>query len=321
MSTVLIHGAAGFVASSLALRLADLGASRLVLVDQRPIPERLHARLIARGVAVEVHRAAALRDLTVDSPVDAVIVLAGQTDVDVALAEPALAFEQNTRIAVDAAEWLRVSRQRARLIYLSSDEVLGESFFPLPESSPPRPTQPYSASKSSAEVIFSCYRDTYSLDVIIVRSCNLVGDRQRARKLIPTAVMQLAQGKEVPIFGPGTCLREWLAVEDLCDAIGQLAFFDSPAEVYHCGSGVRLTALQVVGLVAAALGVEARWRHVQDRLVHDRAYAMDWSRLRSIGWSPRRDVPDAIMDAARSMADAMAQGEVLIGSDALAGRR
>ena len=66
--------------------------------------------------------------------------------------------------------------------------------------------------------------------------------------------------------------------------------------------------------MAAALGVDARWRHVPDRLVHDRAYAMDWSRLHSIGWSPKCDVPDAIIGASRSMAVALAQGEVLIGA-------
>ena len=321
MSTVLIHGAAGFVARPLVLRLAELSASRLILVDRRPVPEALRVGVIARGADVEVHRAVTLRGLTVQSDVDALVVLAGQTDVDEALAEPARAFEDNVQIAVDAAEWLRVSRQRSRLIYLSSDEVLGESFVALSESAPRRPTQPYAASKSAAEMVLTCYRDTYSLDVVIVRSCNLVGSHQRAHKLIPTAVTHLTQGEKVPIFGSGTCLREWLAVEDLCDAIGQLVSLDSPGQIYHCGSGVRLTALEVVGLVATALDLEAQWHHVQDRLVHDRAYAMDCSRLRSIGWSPKRDVSDAIVGASRSMAAALAQGEVLVGPRALIGGR
>ena len=88
------------------------------------------------------------------------------------------------------------SRQRARLIYLSSDEVLGESFVPLAEGALRRPSQPYAASKSAAEVVLSCYRDTYSLDVVIVRSCNLVGAHQRARKLIPHRCHASGDGRE-----------------------------------------------------------------------------------------------------------------------------
>lgn len=308
MSSTLVYGAAGFVASTLIGQLSSQREPEVVLVDRRDVPADTCARLASHGVAVVTHRATSLRQLPPLDDVSAAVVLAGQTDVDEALAHPARAFESNTQIAIDAGEWLR-AHPAAKLVYVSSDEVLGESFTPLGESAPHRPTQPYAASKAAAEVILHSYRDTYGLTIVIVRSCNLVGGHQRARKLIPTAVAHLVAGKPVPVFGTGTHVREWLAVEDLCDAIILLLRRDDAAGVYHCSSGVRLTVLEVIRLVADALQVEPRWQQVSDRLVHDRSYGMDSRRVRELGWSPGCDVADSIKRAAVTIAAAIARGD------------
>jgi dTDP-glucose 4,6-dehydratase len=267
--------------------------------------------LSARGVDVVSLRGSSLRELCLPE-VETAVVLAGQTDVDEALDHPVRAFEPNVQIAIDAGEWLRTNRQ-VRLIYLSSDEVLGEASVPLSERAPHRPTQPYAASKAAAETVLHCFRDTFALDVVTLRACNLVGGNQRARKLIPTAVWHLAQDREVPVHGSGACVREWLAVEDLCDAIALVVQHKLPTGIYHCSSGVRLTVLEVIELVARALGTKARWRHVADRMVNDRTYAMDASRLRSYGWAPRRETVGAIAAAAMAMAGSLKTGETLLG--------
>ena len=308
VSSTLVYGAAGFVASTLAGQLTAQRELKVVLVDQRDVPTDTSARLASRGIEVVTHRATSLRGLPQLDDVSAAVVLAGQTDVDEALAHPARAFESNTQIAIDVGEWLRAHPQ-ARLVYVSSDEVLGESFAPLSESAPHRPTQPYAASKAAAEVILHSYRDVYGLNIVTVRSCNLVGGHQRARKLIPTAVAHLVAGKPVPVFGPGTHVREWLAVEDLCDAIVLLLRHQDAAGVYHCSSGVHLTVLEVIRLVADALQVEPRWQQVSDRLVHDRSYGMDSQKIRELGWSPEHDVADSIKRAAVIIAAAIAAGD------------
>jgi dTDP-glucose 4,6-dehydratase len=312
MSTILIYGAAGFVGTAFSSHLTREQADRAILVDRRPIPDAVCQSLERNRIGVMIHGATALCDLDLPPDIRTAVVLAGETDVDEGLTDPRRAFEQNIQIAIDAGEWLR-SRLRSRLFYLSSDEVLGESSAPLAENAPHRPTQPYAASKAAAETILHCYRDTYSLNVVTIRSCNLVGGHQRARKLIPIAVTNLAGGQEVPVHGSGNQSREWLAVEDLCSALITLVGSDAPSGVYHCSSGVSLTVLEVIRLLARALERRLQFQHVPDRLVQDRCYAMSCSRLRSLGWSPRHEVGAAIAAAARAMSSALAAGECLLG--------
>lgn len=318
MPTTLFYGAAGFVGTILAGRLGPQCERKVVLVDQRSMPAGLLAQLAMDGTQTVVHRATSLRMLPMLDDVTVAVVLAGQTDVDEALAHPARAFERNVQIAIDVGEWLHANPS-VKLVYLSSDEVLGESFIPLGEGAPHRPSQPYAASKAAAEVVLHNYRDTYGLNVLTIRSCNLIGGHQRARKLIPTAVAYLTAGKPVPVFGSGTHLREWLDVEDLCDAIALILGRVDSAGVYHCSSGVHLTVLEVIELVADALSVEPRWQHVSDRLVHDRSYSMDCSRVRELGWSPRYDVADSIKRAAVAIAGAVAVGDNPFGAGPLNG--
>ena len=316
--SILVFGAAGFVAQPLVRCIAsEQQHGTLILADQRDVPVGLCAWLSACGSEYVVHRTNSLRTLTRAPGTDEIsvaVVLAGQTDVDEALAHPARAFERNIQIAIDAGEWLRAN-SRARLIYLSSDEVLGESFIPLAESAPYHPTQPYAASKAAAEIVLNGYRDSYGLHVVTVRSCNLVGGHQRARKLVPTAAAHLAAGKPVPLFGPGTHSREWLAVEDLCEALALIIGREDAVGVYHCGSGIHLTVLEVVGLVAEALNTEPRCQRVQDRLVHDRCYAMSCARVRELGWSPRLDVAESIRSAAVTLAASMVADDVELAAE------
>lgn len=308
MNRLVIYGAAGFVGSTL-LTGPKLPPAALTLVDQEPIMRSVLDSLRQAGSHVDAVRSSSLRGIAADGA-DVLLVLAGQTDVDQALADPALAFETNMAIAMAAAEWWR-QHPRARLVYLSSDEVLGASNIRLGEDAPLAPTQPYAASKAAAEMTLRCYSQSYGLELVIIRSCNLVGGRQRARKLIPTAVQNLAAGLPVPLFGDGLHQREYLAVEDLCEVIRQALTRALPAGVYNCTSGIALQTIEVVGLIAKTLAVEPVFAHVKDRLVHDRYYAMDASKLNAHGWKPTVSPADAIAAAAIEMKSAWDKGQVL----------
>jgi dTDP-glucose 4,6-dehydratase len=231
-----------------------------------------------------------------------VISLAGVTNVDTALENPELAFRANIGIAIDLVEWLRLRPDRPRVVYISTDEVLGESWVALPEDAALKPTQPYAASKAAAELILHNYRDVYGLDVVTLRSCNLIGGQQRARKLIPVAVASLLEARPVPIYGRGTQMREWLAVEDLCDAVLAVLGRGVPSGVYQAASGVHLSVHEVVRIVAEAMGRTPKKIEVRDRPVHDRCYAMQSCRLRNYGWAPAIDPRHAIAAAARELA-------------------
>jgi dTDP-glucose 4,6-dehydratase len=246
--------------------------------------------------------AEALVDVAGLPEVAAAISLAGQTNVDVALRHPAAAFDANLRIAIDLGEWLRRGREDTQLIYMSSDEVLGETRVALPEDAVLRPTQPYAASKAAAEVVLHNYRDVYALNVTTLRSCNLVGGSHRAKKLVPVAARRIATARAVPIYGDGAQMREWMAVEDLASAILLLLGVPSANTVFQAATGVHLSVNEVVALVGRALNRSVRTARVRDRMVHDRCYAMSSARLRERGWKPRIDPRIAIMAAAREIA-------------------
>jgi dTDP-glucose 4,6-dehydratase len=304
-----IFGASGFVGSTL-LNTSHPSVSHLTLIDPvQPDPAVLQEARHRHG-SVDVRRGQELRADADPGNVDVLLVLAGKTDVDEALADPALAFTANAAIAVEVGEWWR-RHPATRVVYLSSDEVLGASNWPLNENDPYRPTQPYAASKAAAEMTLRCYSDTYGLDLVVIRSCNLVGGRQRARKLIPITVLSLASRQPVPVFGTGLQVREYLAVEDLCNVLWMATDGGLPSGIYNCTSAIGFTVLEVVDVIAAALGVHASRVHVADRLVQDQAYAMDSSLLHSFGWKPKITPTQAMTRAATDLHTAWQHGEDL----------
>ena len=284
-------------------RLIEAGCQHLVLVDKNPVENRFLVDLQDRNVRVDMYRTDTLLGLPASVMPDILVSLAGVTNVDDALVHPMHAFEGNISVAIELGEWVRTHCRLSRVIHISSDEVLGESTLPLDENSPLRPTQPYAASKAAAEIVLRNYRDVYGLDIIILRSCNLVGGRQKARKLIPVAVKSLLAKMAVPIYGSGMQKREWMAVEDLCDAIVELIGATSPEGIYQAATGVHLTTLEVVGIVAEALNRPPLIETAADRQVHDSCYAMITTRLKALGWAPMREPRDAIRKAAVEMSD------------------
>jgi dTDP-glucose 4,6-dehydratase len=306
VTRTVIYGAAGFVGATLLTGEWFAGVD-LVLVDPMPVDPAVRRAAGRTAASVEIRPATSLRDV---GEADVLLVLAGRTDVDQALAEPAPAFAGNGAIALEAAEWWR-RHPGARVVYLSTDEVLGESDRPLTEDAPYRPTQPYAASKAAAEMTLRCYQDAYGMDLVVIRSCNLVGGRQRARKLLPIAVRQIATGGPIPVYGAGHHRREYLAVEDLAGAVGLATSGELGAGIYHCSSGLALTILEVLAIVGETLGVEIGFDHTTDRLVHDRAYAMDPARLHAHGWKPHTPPATAIARAVADLHAAWLRGEPL----------
>ena len=309
LTHVAVCGSSGFVGSTLLGSDQPL-ASALTLIDPaEPDPAVLREARRRYG-RIDVRRAQTLRDGADPGSADVLLVLAGQTDVDQALLNPALAFTANVTIGVEVGEWWR-RHPETLVVYLSSDEVLGVSDWPLAEDAPYRPTQPYAASKAAGEMTLRCYQDTYGLDLIIIRSCNLIGGRQRARKLIPTAVQHLAMRKPVPVLGTGLQVRQYLAVEDLCNVLRMATDGVLPSGIYNCTSGIGFTVLDVVDVVAAALGLRADHIHVPDRLVQDRAYSMDSSLLQSLGWKALTVPTEAMTQAAIDLYAAWQSGDDL----------
>jgi dTDP-glucose 4,6-dehydratase len=184
-----------------------------------------------------------------------------------------------------------------RFLHISTDEVYGdkEGREPSTETSQLSPSSPYAATKAAADLLCFSYRRTYGLPIIVTRSSNNYGPYQFPEKLIPLLIRNALQGMELPVYGDGKHIRDWLFVEDNCRAILAILEKGHPGCIYNIGTGVEQTNLNVVEAICAIIAEETaidlaklkgRIRFVTDRPGHDRRYAIDAAKVRAeIGWN------------------------------------
>lgn len=178
-----------------------------------------------------------------------------------------------------------------RFIHISTDEVYGsletdDGYFT--EETPLSPNSPYSASKAAGDLLIRSYVVTYGFPAIIVRPSNNYGPYQFPEKLIPLMITNLIDGKEVPLYGEGMNVRDWLYVEDTCSAIDVIMSSGAAGGIYNVGGGSRRKNIEVARKVLSLMGRdEDAIRYVPDRPGHDYRYAVDFAKLRrEFGWSP-----------------------------------
>ena len=218
---------------------------------------------------------------------------------------------------------------RYRFHHISTDEVYG-SLGPqgiFTEASPYDPHSPYSASKASSDHCVRAWHHTYDLPVVISNGSNNYGPRQFPEKLVPLAILRATRGEPIPVYGKGEHVRDWLFVEDHCEALETILHAGADGETYAVGGECTCTNLELIRLLldevdramnhAGKIGQE-RIIFVQDRPGHDYRYALDTSRIRTeLGWKPRHDLAqgmartvtwylnnqdwlEAVLDASRS---------------------
>lgn len=228
---------------------------------------------------------------------EVVVHFAAESHVDRSIHDPDPFIETNvrgTQVLLDAARRYGLSL----LLYVSTDEVYG----PAPpsgafgEDAPLRPTSPYAASKAAADLMCLSYHRTYGLPVIISRCSNNYGPYQYPEKFTPLAITNAFEGKPIPIYGDGQQVRDWLYVEDHCEALDRLIVRGVPGEIYNVGGGHTITNLELARHILRLVGgSEGLLRHVADRPSHDRRYALRVDKLvNTLGWRPRWSFPDAL---------------------------
>jgi dTDP-glucose 4,6-dehydratase len=190
-----------------------------------------------------------------------------------------------------------------RYLQVSTDEVYGslgpESKFS--ESSPLVPSSPYSASKASADLLARAYFTTYGVQTLVTRCSNNYGPYQFPEKVIPLFITNLLENQPVPLYGDGLNVRDWIHVQDHCDALLLVLERGTPGEVYNIGGDNELTNLALTHYILRELGKDGSFiRPVKDRLAHDRRYAVDFSKLeREFGWHPQVHFDIGIRDTVR----------------------
>jgi dTDP-glucose 4,6-dehydratase len=222
--------------------------------------------------------------------VDAVINFAAESHVDRSILEPASFIRTNvlgTQVLLDIAKEKHISR----FIQISTDEVYGslgtEGRFT--ETTCLHPNSPYSASKASADMIALAYHETFHMPVLITRTSNNYGPYQFPEKLLPLAITNLLEGKQVPLYGDGLNVRDWIFVTDNAEAIDLVLHKGREGEVYNIGAGYESTNISLLKTVVKLMNKpESLITYVKDRPGHDKRYAIDPSKtMNTLGWSSR----------------------------------
>ncbi|ANB60801.1 dTDP-glucose 4,6-dehydratase [Anoxybacteroides amylolyticum] len=222
--------------------------------------------------------------------VDAVVNFAAESHVDRSITDPGVFVRTNiqgTQVLLDAAKKYGVKKY----IQISTDEVygtLGETGY-FTETTPLAPNSPYSASKAGADLLVRAYHETYELPVNITRCSNNYGPYHFPEKLIPLMIINALNDQPLPVYGDGLNVRDWLHVEDHCSAIDLVLHKGRNGEVYNIGGNNERTNIEVVKAILRYLNKpESLITFVEDRLGHDRRYAIDATKIRKeLGWKPK----------------------------------
>ena len=237
------------------------------------------------------------RNLMTDliSQCDAVVNFAAESFVDRSISDPNPFLISNIRGTFTLLETIRAEKKR--FVQISTDEVYGslkgES---ADEFSRFNPSSPYAATKAAAEHLVNSYVLTYDCDCIITRCTNNYGPRQFPEKLIPKIVLLAKQNKKIPVYGNGKNIRDWLFVDDHCDAIIQALLNGKTGESYNISDGNELDNLTIINKILSIMDKPSSLiEFVEDRPGHDFRYSLDSSKIRSkLGWSPKINFNDGI---------------------------
>ncbi|MEZ5421053.1 MAG: dTDP-glucose 4,6-dehydratase [Vicinamibacterales bacterium] len=332
MPTWIVTGGAGFIGSNFVRRAAAAGAAdRLVVLDKLTYAghlESLDGLVDGRRVAFvqgDIAERGDVRPLIDAERPAAIVNFAAESHVDRSIDGPGEFVRTNINGTFELLEAARAHLQAAseaeraafRFLHVSTDEVYG-SLGPegaFTETTPYAPNSPYSASKAAADHLVRAYHETYGLPTLLTNCSNNYGPYQFPEKLVPLMIMNALDGKRLPIYGDGQNRRDWLHVEDHCDAILRVLAAGVPGGKYNVGGNAERTNLQMVDALCDALerlapaasnptlqaaGI-ARYHDlktfVADRPGHDRRYAIDPSKIaRELGFAPSRSFEQGIAE-------------------------
>ncbi len=231
---------------------------------------------------------------------DAILNFAAETHVDRSIVDASSFVTTNVFGAYTLLE--AAKRHSVKLfVQISTDEVYGSiSEGSFKENDPLRPNSPYSATKASADLLARSYFVTYRLPVVITRSSNNFGPYQYPEKIMPLFITNALEGKRLPVYADGMNVRDWLYVMDNCEAIDAVMHKGVPGEVYNIGGGHEITNLKLTHAILGIMGKDKRLiEFVKDRPGHDKRYALDIAKIRSLGWAPAHDFKKALAETVK----------------------
>ena len=313
---ILVTGGAGFIGSAV-VRLAVARGHHVINVDALTYAGRLeNVASVADSplyafVQGDIRDRAALEQVFCDHKPDAVMHLAAESHVDRSIDGPGDFIETNitgtyNMLEAARAHWVRIGKPAGfRFHHISTDEVygsLGETGL-FTEDTAYDPRSPYSASKASSDHLVRAWHETYGLPVVLTNCSNNYGPYHFPEKLIPKVILNALQGKDIPVYGQGLNVRDWLYVEDHADALLLALGKGVPGRSYNVGGENERTNIDLINTICAILDEKrpanrpysSLITYVTDRPGHDARYAIDPTRIRDeLGWRPSVTVEEGL---------------------------
>jgi dTDP-glucose 4,6-dehydratase len=328
MKNILVTGGAGFIGSNFVRYLLKVEPDvRVINLDVltyagslenlKDLPDGSRHMFIRGDICDEK----LVRRLFSENEIDGVVHFAAESHVDRSILGPAPFIQTNILGTFTLLEAARQAwgdeKVGKRFHHVSTDEVFGslnpdQSAFT--ESTPYEPRSPYSASKASSDHLVRAYFHTYGLPVTVTNCSNNYGPYQFPEKLIPLMILNALHGKSLPVYGDGKQIRDWLYVEDHCEAIHLVLKNGRPGETYNIGGGNQPFNIDLVHELCSILDelrpVPRLYKdliaHVPDRPGHDRRYAMDITKIRNeLGWTPKHNIETGLRETVKWYLDHM----------------
>ena len=309
MKNILVTGGAGFIGSNFVKYMLETYEYNIINIDSLTYAGNLENLKEVENnphytfVKGDIRDREILDAIFKEHNIDTVVNFAAESHVDRSIEDPELFLSTNilgTQALLDTAKkyWkvnpedkhCRLFKEGVKYLQVSTDEVYGtlgkEGMFT--ETTPLAPNSPYSASKTGADLIVRAYHETFGMPINITRCSNNYGPYQFPEKLIPLMINNCLKNRELPVYGDGMQIRDWLHVKDHCTGISTVLHKGKVGEVYNIGGNNEKANIEIVKLIIANLGKsEELIKYVQDRPGHDRRYAIDNTKITTeLGWSP-----------------------------------
>jgi dTDP-glucose 4,6-dehydratase len=289
---ILVCGGAGFIGSHFVKRLLA-GDEDVVVLDK--LTYAGNPANLPDGVELVQGDIADPTSIDRVGDVDAIVNFAAETHVDRSILDPHDFIATDVHGALVLAQ--AASQRGVRLVQVSTDEVYGdvEAGWSSREDDALRPSSPYSAAKAGGDLQVLAAVRTFGLDACVTRGSNTYGPNQYPEKLIPLFTTNALDAEPLPLYGDGRQIRDWLHVDDHCAGVELVLREGEPGGVYNVGAGDERENRDVASRIVELTGADASLlRHVDDRPGHDRRYSLDTTRLRGLGWAPRRTFAEGL---------------------------
>lgn len=284
MSKIIVTGGLGFIGSHFINYVNENQDDEIILIDKityaaNPNNIRKSVKFLQKDIC----------DITSEElgEYDYIVNFAAESHVDNSISNGLPFVRTNVEGTFNLIEVARKNKKLKKFIQISTDEVYGDmddypGYKIANEESPLIGSSYYSATKLSSDMLVMAAGRTYKLPYLITRTCNNYGENQHKEKFVPKIINSIKNGIEVPVYGDGNQIREWIHADDNAKAIYKLLKSDYVNKIFNIGTGERYTNNEIVSMISESLGKDVKFKYVEDRLGHDRRYSLDSGKYMNI---------------------------------------